>query len=87
MSINQIQHILVSFLFYFLIANIGYAQKTLTSEEAYAQDLELLKTARTFHFKKEFHLWYSLHVHRVDLIPKIKNRHDHVFHAKSPYPC
>lgn len=80
MSISQIERIVLLFLFCFLIANIGYAQKELTSEEAYKQDFELLKTATTFHYKEDFHLWYSAHVQRVDLIPKIKNRHDYVMH-------
>lgn len=78
MLINQIHRILLSFLFCFLIANIGYAQKTLTSEEAYAQDLELYNAVETFHYKNDFLKWYPLHLQRMDLIPKIKKRHAYV---------
>jgi DNA-binding CsgD family transcriptional regulator len=86
MLINQIQRILLSFLFCIFIANIGYAQKILTSEEAYIQDLELSKTVKIV-LKKEFHHWYSIHLQRLDLISKIKNRHDYVlnFYHNSGY--
>jgi hypothetical protein len=80
MLINQIQRILISFLFCFLIANIAYAQKTLTSEEAYAQDSELYKVVKEFHYERDFLKWYPIHLQRMDLIPKIKNRHAYVLH-------
>jgi hypothetical protein len=43
MQINQIQRILLSFLFCIFLANIGYAQKTLSSDEAFKLIKELEK--------------------------------------------
>ena len=79
MPINQIQRILLLlFLFCFLIANISYAQKTLTSEEAYAQDLVLKKINKKFKINKEFHYWYLLHLQRMDLMD-LQQKVGHIF--------
>jgi len=76
---NQIQRILLSFLFCFLIANISYAQKTLSSDEAFKRHKELGEKYK-FYQEGEKYYW-SLYFQRLELMPFITNQHAYVLNS------
>ncbi|MCK5402080.1 MAG: hypothetical protein KAJ28_10650, partial [Flavobacteriaceae bacterium] len=78
MPINQIHRILISFLFCFLIAYTGYAQKPLSSDEAFKRHKELGKKNK-FNQNDEEH--WSLYFQRLELIPFITNQHAYLLNS------
>ncbi|MGM5471342.1 helix-turn-helix transcriptional regulator [Flavobacteriaceae bacterium LMO-SS05] len=57
---------------------MGYAQKNQTSNAAFAQDQQLVKLQKSIAIEHDPAQYFSLHFQRMDLMPKIKNRHAYV---------
>ena len=85
MPINQIQRILLSFLFCILIANIGYAQNTISSDAA----LKLHNELRILNedLNNDTDLYWSNYFQILELIPYIKENYTYIlsFYHHSGY--
>ncbi|OUR91904.1 hypothetical protein A9Q87_08875 [Flavobacteriales bacterium 34_180_T64] len=77
MPINHIQRILLlSFLFCFLVANIGYSQKTISSDTALKRLNELTTLNRELN--NEIDLYWSNYFQQLELIPFIEENYTYI---------